>query len=126
MDRAKRQLAERRGRRAESLAALWLTLKGWRVVARNHQTPYSEVDLVAVRGNVLAVVEVKRRDTLEGAGASLDRNTRRRLERAAEHIRLGAPYAVQPNGTERELRIDAVLVAGLRVRHVEGAWYGGD
>ena len=126
VDRAKRRIAERRGRRAETLAALWLTLNGWRVVARNLQTPHSEVDMVAVRGDVLAVVEVKARDTLEAAGESLDWNTRRRLERAAEHIRRSAPFAVRPGGAEREVRIDAVLVAGLRLRHVKGAWYGGD
>ena len=126
MDRASRQIAERRGRRAERIAVVWLNLAGWRVVARNLVTPHSEVDIVAVRGNVLAVVEVKARATLAAAEASLTYATRQRLERAAEHIRERSPYAVRPDGRERDVRVDALLVSGWRVRHVKGAWYGGD
>ena len=126
MDRASRQVAERRGRRAESLAVAWLSVLGWRVVARNLLTPHSEVDIVAVRGRVLAVVEVKARATPEAAEGSLTHATRQRLERAAEHIRGTSPYAVRPDGVARDVRVDAILVSGWRVRHLKGAWYGGD
>ncbi len=54
----KRQQAERGGRRAESLAALWLQLKGWQILARRARTPVGEVDLIARRGRLLAFVEV--------------------------------------------------------------------
>ena len=50
----KRQHAERGGRRAEALAALWLRLKGWTILARRARTPVGEVDLVARRGRTLA------------------------------------------------------------------------
>jgi putative endonuclease len=53
----KRRAAERGGRRAEALAAFWLQLKGWTILARRARTPVGEVDLVARRGRTLAFVE---------------------------------------------------------------------
>ena len=49
----KRQRAERGGRRAEALAALYLQLKGWSILARRVRTPVGEVDLVARRARML-------------------------------------------------------------------------
>ena len=48
----KRQRAERGGRRAERLAAWWLRLKGWHILAMRARTPVGEVDLVARRGRI--------------------------------------------------------------------------
>ena len=57
----KRRRAERGGRRAETIAAWWLRLKGWTILARRVRTPVGEVDLVARRGRVTAFIEVKAR-----------------------------------------------------------------
>ena len=42
-----RKAAEKRGRRAETLAAWWLRLHGWRIVGQRVRNPRGEVDLVA-------------------------------------------------------------------------------
>lgn len=39
----KRRQAERGGRRAEAIAALWLQMKGWSVIGRRVRTPAGEV-----------------------------------------------------------------------------------
>ena len=52
----KRQEAERRGRKGEGFAALWLRLHGWKVVARRIKTPRGEIDLIARRGHTLAFI----------------------------------------------------------------------
>lgn len=49
----KRQRAERRGRRAESRAALWLQLKGYSILARRVKLPVGEIDLIAVTPRAL-------------------------------------------------------------------------
>ncbi|MCR4283578.1 MAG: YraN family protein, partial [Bauldia sp.] len=41
-----RRAAEKRGRRAETLAAWLLRLKGYRVLARRYKTPAGEIDLI--------------------------------------------------------------------------------
>ena len=116
-----RELAEKQGRRAETLAAWWLTFRGWRVVAKRMRTPYSEVDLLALRGRVLALVEVKRRATWEACEDALDWSTRRRLDRACEWVEAHNRLA-----KKREVRVDAVYVVGWRVRHVPEPWRYGD
>jgi len=51
----KRQKAETRGRGAETLAAMWLWLHGWRILARRARVPGGEVDIVARRGQIVAL-----------------------------------------------------------------------
>jgi putative endonuclease len=58
---ARRRLAWRFGRLAESLCAWRLRLAGYRVIARDVRTPRGEIDLIVRRGQVLAFVEVKAR-----------------------------------------------------------------
>ena len=47
------------GRLGEQLAAEHFERLGWRIVERNHQTRFGELDLVAVDGDTLVFVEVK-------------------------------------------------------------------
>ena len=115
----KRQRAERGGRRGEALAALWRQLKGWSVIGRRVRTPRGEVDLVARRGRVLAVVEVKARATDAEADLSLDDYRLRRVAAAAEAL---APRYQRPGD---DIRIDAVYIVPRRLpRHVPNVWLG--
>lgn len=65
---AKRR-AMAQGLRAETLAAFYLRLKGYRILARNLRVAGGEVNMVARRGNVLVFVEVKYRPSLGAAQA---------------------------------------------------------
>lgn len=110
----KRQRAERGGRRAETLAAWWLRLKGWSILARRARTPVGEVDLIARRGRILAFVEVKARASEEEAGFALDEYRLRRVEAAAEAL---AHRYARPGD---DIRIDAMFVVPGRLpRHLE-------
>ena len=114
-----RREAERQGRRAESLAALWLRLKGWRILARRVRTPAGEVDLIARRGRMVAFVEVKARSSEDGAALALDRHRLRRVAAAAEAL---APRYV---GEGQDMRIDAIFVMPGRLpRHLANVWHG--
>jgi len=59
----KRVAAFRTGLSAESRASLYLTAKGYRILARRYRTPYGEIDIVAQRRRLVAFVEVKARAT---------------------------------------------------------------
>jgi putative endonuclease len=114
-----RRAAERGGRRAERIAAWWLRLKGWRILAIRARTPVGEVDLIARRGRIVAFVEVKARATEAGAGLALDDWRLKRVARAAEA--LAARY-VKPGD---DMRIDAMFVVpGRWPRHLENVWHG--
>ena len=114
-----RQKAEQQGRRAEGLAALWLRLKGWRVLGRRVRTPAGEVDLIVRRGGLVAFVEVKARASDRDADLALDRHRLRRVAAAAEVL---APKYVRAG---EDMRIDAVFVVPGRLpRHVPNVWHG--
>ncbi|HEX8257325.1 MAG TPA: YraN family protein [Allosphingosinicella sp.] len=114
-----RRRAERGGRRGETLAALWLQLKGWRILARRARTPVGEVDLVARRGRVVAFVEVKARASEAEAGHALDDYRLRRVAAAAEAL---APRFVRPGDDQR---IDAIFIVPRRLpRHLVNVWHG--
>jgi putative endonuclease len=82
LSRKRRRAAERRGRRAEALAALWLQLFGWRILERRARTAAGELDLVARRGGVLAFIEVKERASLDAGLEAVTLRQRARLIRA--------------------------------------------
>ena len=84
----RRRKAERRGRRAELIAAWYLRLKLYRVLARRYRTPVGEIDLIVRRGRTIVFVEVKHRpseaEALEAvppAGRAAHRPGRRALAR---------------------------------------------
>jgi putative endonuclease len=115
-----RQRAEKRGRQAERIAAWWLRLKGWQILARRARTPLGEVDLVARRGSMIAFVEVKARGTAEALDLAIDERRLARVAAAAEI--LWHDYAKAGD----DMRIDVMLLApGRPPRHLTNVWHGG-
>jgi len=112
---------ERSGRRAETAAALWLQLKGYRILERRARTPLGEIDLVAARKNMLIFVEVKSRASFEAALDAVTPELRRRVEQAAR-LWVGRKRTLQ----DRLWRFDLVLLSPGRLpRHMPDAWRAG-
>jgi putative endonuclease len=117
-DRVDRRAAEERGRRAELVAAWFLRLKGYRVLARRYRTPVGEIDLVVRRGRLVAFVEVKARATVDEAAAAVSAGGRRRVARAA-----AVWLAAHPAAGGYDLRFDVVVAAPWRLpRHLASAF----
>ena len=120
--RAGDRLVERRrrlgrGRWAELIACGLLIAKGYRILARRHVTPYGEVDIIAVRRDRVAFVEVKHRATLADAEAALTPAQGDRIARAADYW-----LARHPTYLERQVGLDAVLIVPRgRPRHIPNA-----
>ncbi len=108
---------EARGRRGETLAAWYLRLCGWRIVAHRVKTPRGEVDLVARRGGTVVFVEVKWRERSADLDFAIDSYRLRRVAAAVEAI--AHRYA----GGQDSIRIDVILLAPWRwPRHIANAW----
>lgn len=108
--------AFRQGHGAEWIAAIWLMLKGYQILAFRLKGRAGEIDMLARKGRILAVVEVKRRATLEAAMLALSPAQHARLAAAAAAVRRGRPAleGLQP-------RIDLVALApGRFPRHLRG------
>ncbi len=113
-----RQRAQRRGRLAEWLCLWHLRLRGWHILARGWRCPAGEIDILARRGKVLAVIEVKSRGEFATAASALPPRQRRRIARAAEAFLLQHPELAS-----LDLQFDLMLVAPLRLpHHWRGAW----
>lgn len=110
--------ARKLGRRAEVIAALWLMAKGYRILGFRLVTPLGEIDLLAQRRGVLAVVEVKQRANIEDALDAVTPTQRDRLRRAAAHL-----SAHRAGLRELEIRLDLIALSpGRTPRHLTDAW----
>jgi putative endonuclease len=120
---ADRQAAERRGRRAEALAALALRLRGYRILARRFRAPGGgEIDIVAWRAGVLACVEVKARPDAGAAHDAVGPHQRRRVERAARAYAAVCPVRFRDAG----VRFDVMIVRPWRwPQLIRDAWRPG-
>ena len=119
-DVANRLRHYRRGHRGERLAALALMLKGYRIVARRYRTRLGEIDLIARRRDIVAIVEVKVRPTLVEAMDAIGGISERRIEAAADLW-----LSRQPDYARLSLRFDMVAILPRRWPvHVENIFYG--
>jgi putative endonuclease len=114
---ASRVAAERLGRRAEWLAALHLACRGFQILARRFRAGGGEADLIARRGALLVLAEVKARPSFDEALFAVTPRMRRRIE-AAGNIFVARHPALA--GFAR--RYDIIAIAGWRVRHIPDAW----
>ena len=103
---------------AELKALALLMLKGYRPLARRFSAGGGEIDLIMLRGDTVAFVEVKARADLDAALMAIDAQKRRRFSRAVRLWLSRHPWAMA-----RVLRADAVLLAPRKwPRHVVSAF----
>ena len=108
--------SHREGHGAEWIAAAWLMLKGYQILAFRLKGRGGEIDILARRGRTLAVVEVKRRKTIEAAILALGPEQHSRLTAAGQAVARSRPSLQGLN-----LRIDMVALApGRFPRHLRG------
>lgn len=97
-----------------------LMAKGYRILGFRLKTPLAEIDLLAQRGRVLAVVEVKRRTSLAAALEAVGFDQRERLRRAGRSL-----AARRPALAALAVRLDLIALApGKLPRHIPDAWKG--
>jgi putative endonuclease len=105
-------LRQTRGRRAQVLgvvaedaACRALEHDGWTIHCRRLRTEVGEIDLVAEKDGLLAIVEVKARPTLADAACALTPHQQERLLAAAEIL-----LAAHPEWSTHEVRFDILVV----------------
>jgi putative endonuclease len=100
--------AELFGRRGEQIAAWYLRLKGYRIVAMRHRTPVGEIDLIAERFGTTIFVEVKSRRRRDTEAETWGQVNVRRIVRAAEHY-----VSRHPRLVAKPQRYDVIFLAPL-------------
>ncbi len=118
MSAGRRRRAHRFGLRAETLAMLYLMLKGYQILDKRFHAAGGEIDLIAKRRDVVAFIEVKAREDLENALSAITQLKRRRISRAARAWVSRHEWAMRAT-----LRADAVFLApGRWPRHLQDAF----
>lgn len=103
---------------AEALCRLALRLKGYGIVESRYRSKLGEIDIVAVRGRTLALIEVKARPSRLEAAEAISPHQRGRLTRAAADF-----LARNPRFNGHITRFDVMLVTPWRwPMHIQNAW----
>lgn len=120
----RRRQAERAGRKGEDIAALYLQLKGYRILQRRYRSLYGEVDLIAQKGRVIIFIEVKHRRNLEdGLESVTDFQTHRIMD--AADVYMNKFHDRRPDALNFETRFD-IIITGAKPWpvHYKEAWRG--
>lgn len=119
-------MTARAGSEAERLVAEFLVREGYSIVATNLRLGALEIDIVARRGGLVAVVEVRSRARRAWTTAfgSIDGLKRMRIRRAGERL-WQQRYRHDPSA--ERMRFDAASVRfhgaeGPQIEYVEGAF----
>ncbi len=120
----KHNVRQTRGREAEDLAAEALIANGFRLLWRNLRIGSLEIDLVAQRGDLVVVVEVRARGpgAYEKPLASLSHTKRRTLLRATRALWKGR---LERRTDVQRLRIDIAAVTRDRDGESRLEWIAG-
>ncbi len=112
---------KQKGNCAEFFARMMLRTKFYRIIETNYVTGRGvgcgEIDIVALFKKTLVFVEVKERKNLTDALYAISDSQRKRIIRAAEVY-----LARHPAFHGYDVRFDAVLVSGFRIKHIKNAY----
>ncbi len=112
------------GLAAEEAVARDYERRGWRILERRWRGAGGEIDLVAGKGDNLAIVEVKSARTHEIAAGYFGRAQQLRLGASAEEYLFGTHLKGRDPMTAVDMRFDLALVDGKgRVDIAEAAFF---
>jgi putative endonuclease len=107
------------GRKAEDIAAGFLSEQGLRILLRNYRRRLGELDVVAQERDVLVIAEVRTRasDEYGGAAASVTCRKQRRIVCAAKQLlQENKDWALMP------VRFDVVVVSEIESPEPKIEW----
>ncbi|TVR33525.1 MAG: YraN family protein [Spirochaetaceae bacterium] len=104
-----------KGRRGEQRAADFLIADGWNIVQKNFRGRRGEVDIIAVRDDVISFVEVKSWETLppESLEYAISRRKLQRITGASREF-----LARNPDFDGFQARFEVLFVSGNRIERI--------
>ncbi len=101
-----------KGKRYEDLACEYLKSLGYKILERNYHCRFSEIDVVALDGDTLVIVEVKG-SAGDNFGSPEERFTKRKLERL---VKCAYTY-LERLGKDTDFRVDLITVHKKEIKH---------
>lgn len=110
------------GKKGEQLAVDFLEGNGYTIVERNYRFEKAEVDILAKKGGILAIIEVKTRSTADFGNPEefVKPKQIKNLVKAVDEY-------VNVNGLDVEVRFDIIAIvktkSGYEIEHIQDAFY---
>ncbi|MFD2726543.1 YraN family protein [Hyunsoonleella rubra] len=110
------------GKKGEQLAVDFLINNGYDIIEQNYRFEKAEVDIIAQKGDILAIVEVKTRSTTDFGDPQdfVKPNQIKNLVKAVDEY-------VTVNDLDVEVRFDIIAIVkgdkGFNIEHLEDAFY---
>jgi putative endonuclease len=110
------------GKKGEELAVDFLLKKGYEIIERNYRFDKAEVDIIAKKGETLAIIEVKTRSTSD-FGDPQDFLKPKQIQRIVKAV----DEYVLVNKLDVEVQFDIIAIVkeskGFSLEHLENAFY---
>ena len=110
------------GKKGEQLAVDYLQTQGYTIVERNYRFEKAEVDIIAKKQDILAIIEVKTRSTKD-FGNPQDFVKPKQIQRLVKAVN----EYVTVNDLDVEVRFDIIGIVktgkDFYVEHIEDAFY---
>jgi len=110
------------GKKGEQLAVDFLLKNNYDIVERNYRFDKAEVDIIAKKDNILAIIEVKTRSTAD-FGNPQDFVKPKQIQRLVKAV----DEYVTVNDLDAEVRFDIIAIVkegkDFKIEHLENAFY---
>ncbi|EDP71006.1 hypothetical protein FBALC1_00942 [Flavobacteriales bacterium ALC-1] len=110
------------GKKGEQLAVDYLLEKNYEIIERNYRFDKAEVDVIAKKDDILAIVEVKTRSTID-FGNPQDFVKPKQIKNLVKAV----DEYVTENDLDIEVRFDIIAIVkkgkGFEIEHLENAFY---
>ena len=110
------------GKKGEELATAYLVKKGYLIIYRNYRYMKAEIDIIAQKGQIIAIIEVKSRNSayFENIAETVSKKKIGLLVSAADHY-------INTNKLDKEVRFDIITILKennkFLIEHFEDAFY---
>ena len=110
------------GKKGEQLAVDFLLKNSYKIIERNYRFDKAEVDIIAQKDNILAIVEVKTRSTTD-FGNPQDFVKPKQIQNLVKAV----DEYINENDLDIEVRFDIIAIVkkkkGYEIEHLENAFY---
>ena len=104
----------------EEITAEYLEKNGYRILDRNYSKPFGEIDIIAIKDDLIAFVEVKTRksDAFAYAAEAVDFYKQQRIRRASQ------AYLMEKNMSDFLMTFDIaeVYLDARKINYIENAF----
>ncbi|MFO3716476.1 YraN family protein [Anaerococcus cruorum] len=104
----------------EEIVANFLIANGYEILGRNYLKPYGEVDIIALKNNIVCFVEVKARKNIKYGypREAVNYHKQQRIAKASQ------TYLIENNLTDYIMRFDVaeVFIESRKINYIENAF----